>query len=124
MSEKKDTQVQLGEVGMIDLPSFDCKPYIGKAVKIASVTEHQGNFGYYVKVETEVVASFGDKEIRASKILGLQEDEDGKIGWGVDTKMGVYLARQKVGHYKELVGKSVILITKLNKDGMEFLDFN
>jgi len=124
MSEKKETQVTLGETGMIDLPSFDCKPYIGKEVKIALVTEHQGNYGYYVKVETEEVADFGGKQITASKIFGLQEDANGKIGWGQDTKLGVYLTKHKVSHYKELVGKQVILITKLNKDGMEFLDFN
>jgi len=124
MSEKKETQVTLGEVGLIDLPSFDAKPYIGKKVKIAQVTEHQGNFGYYVKVETDVVAEFGDKEIRASKIFGLQEDANGKVGWGAETKLGVYLTKCKVAHYKELVGQEVILITRLNKDGLEFLDFN
>ena len=124
MSERKDTQVTLGEVGMIDLPTFDPKPYIGKKVKIANVTEHQGSYGYYVKVETEAVAEFGDKQICASKIFGLQEDANGKVGWGEDTRLGVYLAKHKVPHYKELVGHEVILITKLNKEGMEFLDFN
>jgi len=122
--EKPNTQVELGEVGMIDLPSFDAKPYIGKETKIASVTTHQGNFGYYVKVETDVVAKFGDKEISASKIFGLQEDANGKIGWGEDTKLGIYLKKWKVPHFKELVGKKVILQTRLNKDGQEFLDFN
>lgn len=124
MSEKENTQVELGEVGLIDLPSFDAKPYIGKEVEIAAVTEHQGNFGYYVKVESEKVAEFGDKVITASKIFGLQEDANGKIGWGKDTKLGVYLSKHKAEHYKDLVGKKVILITKLNKEGMEFLDFN
>ena len=124
MSEKENTQVELGEIGMIDLPSFDPKPYIGKEVEIASATTHQGNFGYYVKVETEAVAEFGDKEIKASKIFGLQEDANGKVGWGEDTKLGVYLKKHKVAHFKDLVGKKVILQTRLNKDGLEFLDFN
>lgn len=123
MSEN-ETQVKLENVGMIDLPSFDAKPFIGKEVSIAKVTEHQGNYGYYVKVESDVVAKFGDKDITASKIFGLQEDAKGQIGWGKDTKLGVYLTKHKVEHYNDLVGKSVILITKLNKDGMEFLDFN
>jgi len=124
MSEKQDTQVTLGETGQIELPSFDAKPYIGKKVKIAQVSEHQGNFGYYVKVESEVVAEFGEKEIRASKVFGLQEDANGKVGWGVDTKLGLYLAKHKVAHYRDLVGIEVILITRMNKDGLEFLDFN
>jgi len=124
MSEEKNTRVELGETGQIELPSFDAKPFIGKKVLIGEVTEHQGNFGYYVKVETEKVAEFGDKEIKASKIFGLQEDKEGRIGWGADTKLGVYLAKSGVSHYKELVGKEVILITRLSKDGLEFLDFN
>ena len=122
MSE--ETQVKLTDVGMIELPSFDVTPFIGKKVKIQNVTEHKGNFGYYVRIETEKVADFGDKEIRASKILGLHEDANGKIGWGADTKLGVYLSKHKVTHYNDLVGKEVILQTKTNKDGVDFLDFN
>ena len=122
--EKKNTQVELGEIGMIDLPSFDVKPYIGKEIKIASASTHQGGYGYYVKVETEVVAQFGEKEVRASKIFGLQEDENQKIGWGAETKLGLYLAKMKVKHFKELVGKTVILQSRTNKDGQDFLDFN
>jgi len=124
MSENKDTQVTLGETGQIELPSFDAKPFIGKKVKIAQVTEHQGNYGYYVKVETDVVTKFGEKGITAAKIFGLQEDAKGNIGWGADTKLGLYLAKWKVAHYKDLVGKEVILITRMSKDGLEFLDFN
>jgi len=121
---KKNTAVDLGEIGMIDLPTFDVKPYIGKEVKIESATTHQGAFGYYVKVETETVAEFGDNEIKASKIFGLQEDENQKIGWGAETKLGLYLAKNKVKHFKELVGKTVILQSRTNKDGQDFLDFN
>ena len=124
MSEKVETQVTLENTGLIDLPQFDCKPFIGKEVKIAKVTEHQGSFGYYVKVETEVVTQFNGNDIAASKIFGLQEDAEGKIGWGKDTKLGVYLVKNKVDHYKDLVGKTVILQTKTSKDGIDFLDFN
>jgi len=122
--EKKNTQVDLGEIGMIDLPTFDCKPFIGKEVKIASATTHQGAYGYYVKVETEVVTEFNGNDIKASKIFGLQEDAEQKIGWGAETKLGLYLAKNKVKHFKELVGKPVILQSRTNKDGNDFLDFN
>lgn len=123
-NNEANTEVNLGVVGMIDLPSFDCKPYIGKIVKIAKITEHLGKFGYYVKLETEKVADFGDKEITATKIFGLYEDKNGKVGWGINTKLGIFLLRNQVAHYKELLGRTVILITKINKDGLEFLDFN
>ena len=125
MSEaKKDTQVELGNTGEIELPSFDAKPYIGKKTTIAKVEEHRGNFGYYCRVETEPVTTFGEKAVCASKIFGLQEDAKGNIGWGADTKLGLFLAKYKVAHYRQLVGKEVILITRMSKDGNEFLDFN
>jgi len=122
--EKQNTLVDLGNIGMIDLPTFDVKEYIGKESTIESATTHQGQFGYYVKVETKKVAEFGDKEIKASKIFGLQEDENQKIGWGAETKLGLYLAKMKVTHFKDLVGKKVILQSRTNKDGNDFLDFN
>lgn len=123
MSENEETQVKLDNVGLIDIPSFDCTPHIGKEVKIAKVTEHRGSFGYYIRVETEKVAEFGGKDISASRIFGLNEDAIGNIGWGKDTKLGIYLQRNDVSHYKDLVGKNVILQTRVNKDGLEFLDF-
>ena len=121
---RPETQVELTDTGLIELPTFDVKPYIGKEVKVAEVTEHQGQFGYYVKVETEAVTKFGDKDIRASKIFGLQQDVEGRVGWGKDTKLGVFLAKNKVAHYKDLVGKTVILQSRTNKEGTDFLDFN
>lgn len=109
---------------LIDLPSFDCEPYIGKSVTIESVTEHEGNFGYYIKIETVKVAEFNGKEIKASKLFGLQTDVNGQIGWGKDTKLGLYLVKKQVEHYKNLIGLAVIIQTKTNKDGIDFLDFN
>lgn len=122
--EKDNTQVELENTGEIELPKFDPKPYIGKEVEIANVSEHQGNYGYYIKVETEKVADFNGKDVRASRIFGLQTDADGNIGWGPETKLGIFLKRKGVSHYKDLQGKKVTLISKVNKDGLEFLDFN
>ena len=121
---QEETQTTLENTGLIDLPKFDCKPYIGKEAQITSVTEHEGQYGFYVKGETEPIAKFGEKDIRASKIFGLFTDADGKIGWGKDTKLGIYLEKMKVQHYKELVGKSVIIQIRTNKEGNDFLDFN
>jgi hypothetical protein len=121
---QKETQKTLNlQTGLIDIPKFDAKKYIGMKVKIASVIEGEGNFGYYIRITTEKVEKFGDKEICASKLFGLQTDEEGNIGWGKDTKLGSYLKKMKVSHYKDLVGKEVIIQTK-TKDGLEFLDFN
>jgi len=123
-SKVDESQVNLPDTGMIELSQFDCTPFIGKKVGIAKVTEHKGSFGFYVKIETEIVAKFGEKDITASKILGLQEDANGHIGWGEKTKLGVFLKKYNVAHYKDLVGKEVVIQTKTSKEGVDFLDFN
>lgn len=137
MTETPDnTQVRLENTGEIDLPKFDATKYIGKTGTIVSVTEHKGIHGYYVKMTTDVLEEGGD--IRASKVLGLQtiaEVNDGKpvldgegkpklkIGWGPETKMGLFLKKHGVEHYNHLIGKQVIIQTRTSKEGTDFLTF-
>jgi len=126
--QKKSTQVELGETGEIDLPTIDVTQYIGKKTKIESVSEHQGNWGYYIKVESEVLETItGGKDdvvIKASRIFGLQEDNAGKIGWGEGTNLGLFLKKMGVKHYNDLAGKEVIVQTVTNKnDGKDYLSF-
>ena len=122
------TEVHLENTGEIVLPSIDVSKYIGRRVKIEKVSEHSGNFGYYVKIASKVLDTIeGGKEpieLRASRIFGLQEDGEGNIGWGKDTKLGIFLKKMKVSHYNDLVGKEVVVQTNTNKDGREFLAFN
>ena len=73
--------VELGDrvVGAVDLPKIAVDQYIGTKTKIAQVTEHEGNFGdesYYIKVETDVIATAKrangeDQPLRGSRIFGL-----------------------------------------------------
>lgn len=136
-TQEKGKKIELGEkvVGEIELPTIDIKPHIGKEVEIEKVEEFEGHYGYYIKVETKVVAEIErgkDKNgqsqapiyLRGSRIFGLQEDKEGRIGWGAETKLGVYLKKMKVSHYKDLVGKKVILQSVTDKEGTDFLSFN
>ena len=124
----EETQVKLENTGEIDLPKIDVQQYVGKDVEIVTVQEHKGNFGYYIKVQTESVETIEGKdktiELTGSRMFGLQEDLDGNIGWGEDTKLGVFLKKMDVKHYNDLIGKVVKLQTKTSKDGVDFLDFN
>lgn len=130
--EKQDTLVDLGDKvkGQIELPSIDITPYIGKKVKIAKVEEHKGNYGYYIKIITEPVDTIAkDKDnpiiLKATKTLGLHEDSEGNLGWGEKTALGLYLKKKEVNHYKELVGKEVILQSQTSsKDEKDYLTFN
>lgn len=127
--EKKDTKVDLGEIGQIELPKLDVSKYIGTKVKIATAETHEGAYGYFVKIETDPVDTIERKDqddivLTPSTIFSLQQDADGKIGWGEDTKLGKYLKKMGVAHFKELVGKEVIVQVRQSKDGeQEFLTF-
>jgi len=134
MTEQQENLVNLGDkvVGQIELPSIDISPYVGKKVKIAAVTEHEGNFGYYIKVESETVATLNQKDkegnpvvLKATRIFGLQTDVAGNIGWGEKTKLGNFLKKKKVAHYRDLVGVEVITTSVSNEnDGKDYLSIN
>ena len=115
--------IDLGDTGIIELPKFDPSKHIGKKAVIESVTEHKGNYGYYVKFETAVVDE--ESGFKASKIIGLQKDKEGKIGWGSGTKMDIFLSKHEVKHYRDMKGKEVIVQTvdSSKDDGREFLTF-
>lgn len=109
-------------VGPIDLPKIDLQQYVGKEAEIESAITFKGGYGYYVKVMTKAVGKIGDgetaKELKASKILGLQADpkDEKRLGWGKGTAMDTFLNLMKVKHYNELPGKTVVLKTVKNED--------
>ncbi len=110
----------------IELPKLDLTKYVGKREIIQTVSTLKGKFGYFVRLETTPVDVLQRKEdvleVKASRIFGLYEDKDGKIGWGKETELGMYLQAKKCKHYEELKGKEVIIQIK-EKDGKEFLTF-
>lgn len=119
----EDKQVDI-KVGKIDLPKIDVSKFIGKKSKIVSANIHEGTFGLYVKVLTGVLETVGQTEIKASKILGLQQDENGTYGYGEGTKLDLFLKKYKCKEVKDLVGKDVILQTTTSKDNVDYLTFN
>lgn len=121
--EKNENLGKFEVAGKIELDRFNAKEYIGKKVKIDLVVAQQGAFGYYVRAETEPVATLGqDTHIRASRIFGLHENKQGLIGWDDNTNLGKFLAKMGVTHYNELPGKEVIVQVR-EKDDKEFLTF-
>jgi len=135
MTEEKKTNEKIKEVtfgdklaGEIELPQIDVTKYIGKKSVIIEVKEFQGEFGPYISIQSDVIDTIergsGDNiELKASKMFGLMEI-DGKIGWGKDSKLAVYLKKMGVASYKDLIGKQVIIQTVQNKkDGKDYLTF-
>ena len=124
--EQKDTKVDISTqvVGEVEMPKLDVDAYLGKDAKIEAVETHEGQYGYYVKVLSSSLGTFNDKPINASRVFGLVTLEDGKIGWGSESKLAGFLTKFGVSHYNELIGKDVkISKTQANADGEEFLTF-
>ena len=118
-------------VGEIKLPTLDVSQYIGKKVRIEEVKEYEGSFGYYIRIETSPVDVRKDMPndsgepmvLKASRVFGLQTDAKKQLGWGKDTKLGLFLAKMGVKHYNELIGKTVTVQLQAAKDGKEYLTF-
>ncbi|MFA6462360.1 MAG: hypothetical protein WCV90_08930 [Candidatus Woesearchaeota archaeon] len=135
INEENVNLVELGDkvIGQIELPAIDISPFVGKKVKVASVKEYEGNYGFYIKVETEVIATLDVKdqktgqliELKASRIFGLQTDANENVGWGEKTKLGMFLKKKNVKHYRDLVGVEVVATSVTNEnDGKDYLSFN
>ena len=115
-------------IGVIELPSLDITKNIGKKSFIESTETYKGQYGYFLKVETDVIDTIdtkdGKQDIKASRIFGLFEDKNGNIGWGENTTLGIYLKKMNVNHFNELIGKEVIIQSITNKtDGKDYLSF-
>ena len=100
----------------IEPQSFDCKPFIGKEVFIESVEERKGSFGFFIKLLTEPITTLPapkgskepGKEIRASRLFGLSSNDDGNLGWTEKSKLGVFLKKYNLKHYKEFLAEPVV----------------
>ena len=123
MSDEK-SEVKLENTGPVEMEAIEVDQYIGKDIAIENVTEHKGEHGFYVKVQTAVVDTLkSGKELRASRIFGLISGKDGKIGWTANSKLGLYIKKMGVNHYNELKGKVVKIQTQQGKDGNTYMTF-
>lgn len=124
MTDEKTNEVNLESTGEVEMEAIEVDQYIGKDVSIENVTEHKGEYGYYVKVQTAVVDTLeSGKDLRASRIFGLMTGKDKKVGWTSNSKMGLYLKKMGVAHYKDLKGKMVKIQTQQGTDGNTYMTF-
>jgi len=127
-------QVQLGDTGEIELPKVDVEEYIGKKAKIAEVKEKEGQYGSVIVIYTEDIGTLKNEKgdiiekdnapvmARASRLFGLKEDVEGRIGWTKESPLGCFLEKMKVDHYRALKGKEVT-IQGQESNGRTFLTF-
>lgn len=118
-----DEEIVLGDKvkGEIVLPKIDVSRYVGKKAKIESVKEFEGKHGFYITVYSEIVDTVGSIKLRGSKIFSLQEDAEGNLGWSEGSKLSLFLKKKGVSHYRDLVGKEVLLQSQTSDSGKDFL---
>lgn len=135
MTTEEIKKVELGDTGEVELPRADVEEYIGKKAKIKAVEEYQGKYGYFLKVITEDLGTLKNSKgdpitdrddiplmARASRVFGLKEDADGKVGWTKESNLAEFLKKMKCDHYRALEGKEVT-IQGQESEGRTFLTF-
>ncbi len=112
-----------------ELMGINVQDFIGKKVKIEAYDIKDTQFGKTLILKTEVVDTLNKQsakplEIRGSRMFGFQKDKQGNPCIGEGSKLHVFLQKHKVGHFKELIGKEVILqVQTSKKDGNDYLTF-
>lgn len=121
--EEKKSTLKIEDLEKVELPKLDVTLFAGSKVKIENVEIMEGNWGHYLKLSTEPLADLGEDKLRATKILGISQDKEGKYGWGDETKLGKYLSKKGVVKPIELKGVEVTTTIELDKDNNERLTF-
>jgi hypothetical protein len=127
-NKKQKTEViEMDSIPEIELPKIDVKQYIGTKAKIVKADVVKTQFGRAIKFETEVIAKEGTKEnpieIKATKMIGLQVDENGVYGIAKGTKAKEFFEVYNIKSHKEMIGKTVTIQATEEKNGVQFLTF-
>lgn len=110
----------------IDLPTFDPTPFIGKKAMIDEIelkhkVQPDGKDSYYIQFKALVdPKGFNNEPLYASRNVGVQVDENNKMGWGEKTKMAEFLTHHKVTHPKDMKGKTIIVQTQKDSTYLTF----
>jgi RNA binding exosome subunit len=111
----------------VEMPKVDISGYIGNRVKIAKAEVIETQYGRAIRFETEIIDILGTKEkpleIKASKLIGIHQDESGTWGIAKDSKAEEFFNLWKIKHHKDMVGKTVIVQATEAKNGIQFLTF-
>lgn len=115
-------QVQLGDVGPVEVEQVDLTQFVGRKTTIETVETFKGDYGYYVACTTKPLDEKGT--FRARRNFGLDEgyvidpangSKIPKIGWGPKSDLAIFLRQKGVTHFNQLIGKEVVVQTKASK---------
>lgn len=127
MTEEKNKAKEMPAMETVPSETLDVSKYVGKKAIIENLNFKSGKHGSYLKVETEVLGkeTLGkeEKEIRASMLFSLKEGENG-LAMPEKGELAKFMLNKKVEDYRDLKGCSVIILSKADDKGNDWLIFN
>lgn len=119
----KEVQTALPELAVVATMKFDVSKYVGKKTKIETMKIDNGKFGPMLTVATEVLGQEDGKDIRAQMVFSLKQTEDGIV---IPEKgdLNKLMQNKKVTDYRELKNMDVIVLSKADEKGIDWLIFN
>jgi hypothetical protein len=124
----KEIEFERDSLPEVEMPKIDVTEFIGTKVKVVSAKIIATQFGRAIKFETEPVFDAGTEDkpnlIKATKLLGLHQNDEGVWGIGKDSKTSEFFNKWKIKMHKDMIGKTVTLQATEPKNGTQFLTFN
>lgn len=120
--------------GIVEAESLDVSGHVGKKVPIAAFeiresqyTNNDGTPKKFLYVETEpvdtVTINEEPVELKGSAIFGFAKAPDGRLGFIEKSKGDLLFKKLGITKPSELVGKTVQLQTRTDKNGKDWLTF-
>ena len=123
-----EVEIDMENIPEVEMPKIDVSKYIGKKAKIIVAKVIPTQYGRAIKFESEIIATEGTDEkpitIKATKLLGLQQNEEGVWGISKDSKAKEFFTKYKLVNHKDMIGKTIIVQATEPKNGTQFLTFN
>jgi hypothetical protein len=125
--QNKTQIIDMDSIPEIEIKKIDVTKYVGLTAKIEIANVILTKFGRAIKFTTEIIGIEGTEKkpinLRASKLLNLQQDDDGCWGINKDSNTYEFFKAWNLKNYKDMIGKTVTLISYENKNGVNFLTF-
>lgn len=120
---KDETQTSLPELEVKETSTFDVNKYVGMKSTIAEIKIEKGKFGSMIKLESEVLGTEDENEIKASMIFSLKDTKDGLV---IPEKgdLNQFMKNKKVTDYRDLKTMPITILSKVDGKGIDWLIFS
>jgi len=114
----------LPEMEVVEVKEFDVSKYVGMKSTIKEISLKTGNFGKYLKIDSNILGKTEDgKDVKASMVFSVKET---KTGFAISKSgdLNKLMNNKKVSDYRDLMNKDIVIISKADDKGRDWLIFN